>query len=120
MEVMTHTIGGRVDKFCAVCGEACGHIVAALTKHNRITYVTCPRCQTRSRFDSKAPSVKVKGSNQKTAAYEGTSTYKVGQWITHQAYGEGQVTALIEPQKIDVLFADRLRRLIHARRVQNV
>jgi hypothetical protein len=25
------------------------------------------------------------------------------------------VTALIEPQKIDVLFADRVRRLIHSR-----
>jgi hypothetical protein len=25
------------------------------------------------------------------------------------------VTAIVEPQKIDVLFADRMRRLVHAR-----
>jgi hypothetical protein len=34
--------------------------------------------------------------------------------MVHQTYGQGEVTALIEPQKIDVLFSDRIRRLIHA------
>ena len=31
----------------------------------------------------------------------------------HSMFGEGEVTAIIEPQKMDVLFADRIRRLIH-------
>jgi hypothetical protein len=35
--------------------------------------------------------------------------------MTHPVFGHGEVTAVIEPQKIDVLFPDRLRRLIHAR-----
>lgn len=109
-----HAIGGRVDKFCTVCDEACGHVVATLTKYNRISFVTCPRCKTRSRFNHKVPSVKAKGSGQNNVMYNGMSTYKVGQWMTHQAYGEGQVTALIEPRKIDVLFSDRVRRLIHS------
>jgi len=34
--------------------------------------------------------------------------------MTHQMFGIGEVTGLIDPQKIDVLFQDRLRRLIHA------
>jgi len=34
--------------------------------------------------------------------------------LMHSTFGEGEVTALIEPQKMDVLFADRMRRLIHA------
>jgi hypothetical protein len=33
----------------------------------------------------------------------------------HPTFGLGEVTAVIEPRKIDVLFSDRLRRLIHAR-----
>jgi hypothetical protein len=33
----------------------------------------------------------------------------------HPAFGLGEVTAVIEPLKIDVLFSDRVRRLIHAR-----
>jgi len=35
--------------------------------------------------------------------------------MVHPVFGEGEVTAIIEPQKIDVLFADRIRRLIHSR-----
>jgi hypothetical protein len=35
--------------------------------------------------------------------------------MMHPTYGPGEVTSVIEPQKIDVLFADRMRRLIHSR-----
>ena len=34
--------------------------------------------------------------------------------MLHTTYGMGEVTALVEPRKIDVLFVDRIRRLIHA------
>jgi hypothetical protein len=34
---------------------------------------------------------------------------------SHPVFGLGEVTAVPETQKIDVLFSDRLRRLIHAR-----
>ena len=46
--------------------------------------------------------------------YDRTLTYRAGQSRTHQMFGIGEVTGLIDPQKIDVLFQDRLRRLIHA------
>jgi len=32
----------------------------------------------------------------------------------HPTFGEGEVTAIIESEKMDVLFADRIRRMIHA------
>jgi hypothetical protein len=38
----------------------------------------------------------------------------------HPIFGEGEVTAVIEPGKIDVLFADRIRRMIHALREPSV
>jgi hypothetical protein len=34
--------------------------------------------------------------------------------MMHPTFGEGEVTAIIEPGKIDVLFADHMRRLIHS------
>ena len=34
--------------------------------------------------------------------------------MTHAIFGIGEVTRLIEPRKMEVLFHDRLRRLIHA------
>jgi len=37
--------------------------------------------------------------------------------MEHQIFGIGEVTKLIEPQKIDVLFEDKLRRLIHSQRL---
>jgi hypothetical protein len=35
--------------------------------------------------------------------------------MVHPMWGAGEVTAIIEPRKIDVLFADRIRRLVHSR-----
>jgi hypothetical protein len=35
--------------------------------------------------------------------------------MLHPTFGPGEVTKVIEPCKIDVLFSDRMRRLIHAR-----
>jgi hypothetical protein len=103
-----------VEKFCAVCGEERGHIVASVTKAGRITRVSCPKCGTRSAFKAGAGSTARPAAKQ-GAAYDSTHTYRAGQSMTHPVFGVGEVTALVEPQKIDVLFPDRMRRLIHAR-----
>jgi DNA-directed RNA polymerase subunit RPC12/RpoP len=106
--------GERVEKFCAVCGEERGHVVASVTKTGRITRVSCPKCGTRSAFKAGV------GTTARAAAksgepYDRTRTYRAGQLLAHPVYGLGEVTALIEPKKMDVLFPDRMRRLIHSR-----
>jgi hypothetical protein len=110
----THQSGERVEKFCAVCGEERGHVVASVTKAGRITRVSCPKCGTRSSFKA-AASATARAAARAGAPYDSRHTYRAGQSMTHPVFGVGEVTALIEPQKIDVLFADRMRRLIHAR-----
>jgi hypothetical protein len=115
MEKPEYAIGDRVEKLCAVCGEERGHVVALLNKRGQISRVSCPQCGTRSAFKS---GLSVKGRRSATpesAPYDWTRTYRKGQTMMHPTFGLGEVTAVIEPQKIDVLFADRLRRLIHAR-----
>ncbi len=109
-----HQSGERVEKFCAVCGEERGHVVASVTKAGRISRVSCPKCGTRSPYKA------VAGGTERVAArpgapYDSSQAYRVGQSMTHPVFGAGEVTAVIEPQKIDVLFPDRMRRLIHAR-----
>jgi len=47
--------------------------------------------------------------------YDWTRTYRAGQTMLHPTYGLGEVMALVEPKKIDVLFSDRMRRLVHGR-----
>ncbi len=114
MTAETYTVGARVEKFCATCGEERGHVVASVTARGRISRVSCPKCGTRSTFKSgtSAPG----GPAAKSGApYDPTRTYHTGQSMLHPTFGPGEVTAVIEPLKIDVLFSDRVRRLIHAR-----
>ncbi len=109
-----HRVGERVEKFCAKCGEERGHVVASVSKRGTISRVSCPQCGTRSAF-KRGDGAAFKSAAAAGAPYDRTRTYRAGQSLTHPVFGHGEVTALVEPQKIDVLFSDRLRRLIHGR-----
>ena len=111
-EKLTFAIGDRVDQMCATCGEERGHIVASATKKGRPTRVTCAVCGSRVRFTGNG--ARVGGATKSGAPYDQKQTYRRGQTLTHPTFGVGEVTAIIEPRKMDVLFADRVRRLIHA------
>jgi hypothetical protein len=113
MEKQTYTVGERADKLCAVCDEERGHVVTAINKRGRILRVNCPKCGTVSTFKLSSRT-QPRPSAQPFSPYDRTLTYRAGQTMLHTTYGIGEVTALVEPQKIDVLFPDRVRRLIHA------
>ena len=106
-------VGERVEKFCVKCKEERGHVIASLNKRGKISRVSCPKCGTLGTFKSGAST----GTGRRLdpgAPYDRTRAYRTGQTMVHPTFGQGEVTALIEPLKIDVLFADRMRRLIHA------
>jgi hypothetical protein len=109
-----YAVGDRVEKLCAVCGEERGHLIASVTKRGHISRVDCPKCSTRSSFKT---GVKLRGGRTLTQGgpYDRTRKYSKGQTMLHPSFGAGEVMAIVEPQKIDVLFADRMRRLIHER-----
>jgi hypothetical protein len=111
MEKTVVKIGDRVDQMCITCNEERGHIVVLMTKAGRITRVSCPMCQ--SRVTYRAGTTRHASTNA-GAPYDRARTYRKGQTLTHPMFGEGEVTAIIEPKKMDVLFADRIRRMIHA------
>lgn len=115
MEKETFAVGQRVDKLCAVCEVERGHVVASVTKRGQVSRVSCPVCGTRSAFKSGVKTSSSRSTAQTGAPYDPTRMYRPGQTLMHPAFGLGEVTAVIEPQKIDVLFADRLRRMIHGR-----
>lgn len=114
MEKQIYTIGMRVEKFCAACGEERGHVVVSLTKGGQIPRVSCPKCGRQSPFKKGVGTSKQSLSLKNAQPYDRTRTYRSGQVMVHPTFGQGEVTAVIEPQKIDVLFSDRMRRLIHA------
>jgi hypothetical protein len=115
MEKQSYAIGDRVEKLCAVCGVERGHVVASITKRGLVSRVSCPICATRSSYKIAADGSANRSVMKAGAPYDPTRTYRAGQTLLHSSFGLGEVTAVIEPQKIDVLFPDRLRRLIHAR-----
>lgn len=118
VEKPAFVVGDRVEKLCVKCGEERGHVIASLTKRGKISRVTCPKCGTLGTFKSGAAT----GTRRKMdpgAPYDQTRAYRTGQTMMHPTFGQGEVTALIEPLKIDVLFADRMRRLIHARQAEH-
>ena len=103
-------VGDRVDQMCISCNEERGHVVVSVGKAGGITRVGCPMCG--SRVVYRAGTTR-RASSKLVAPYDRARTYRKGQILMHPMFGEGEVTAIVEPQKIDVLFADRLRRLIH-------
>jgi DNA-directed RNA polymerase subunit RPC12/RpoP len=113
MEKQTYAVGDRVEKLCAVCGEERGHVVATTTKLGQISRVDCPKCSTRSLFKRSTKLTGGRASAKVCAPYDRTHKYAKGEMLTHPSFGVGEVTALIEPQKIGVLFPDRIRTLIH-------
>lgn len=111
IEKPTFAPGDRVEQMCIKCGEERGHIVASISKKGRITRVSCPICGSRVPYKSGVARARTPKIG---APYDRARTYRRGQTMMHPTFGEGEVTALIEPCKIDVLFADRMRRLIHS------
>lgn len=104
-------IGDRVEQMCTTCNEERGHVVASVSKTGKITRVSCPICGSRVPYRG---GVSQRASAKAGAPYDRHRTYRKGQTLIHPTFGEGEVTAIIEPQKMDVLFTDRMRRLIHA------
>jgi hypothetical protein len=115
MSSQLYKVGDRVEKLCAICREERGHVVASVSKKGLISRVSCPKCGTRSSYKKNSQKDVKDRTALSGAPYDRTYVYKRGQIMLHPVYGEGEVTAVIEALKIDVLFKDRMRRLIHAR-----
>mgnify|MGYP003287658256 CR=1 FL=1 len=75
--------------------------------------MNCPKCGITSTFKG-STRTSPRLPEQNLSPYDRTRTYRAGQTMMHTTYGVGEVTALVEPRKMDVLFTDRVRRLIHA------
>src|SRR6266516_704397 len=101
MEQEIHSVGERADKLCAICNEERGHVVISVNKRGQVSRVSCPKCGTLSTF--KLSSRTSARPVQTPSPYDRTRTYRAGQTMMHTTYGVGEVTALIEPRKIDVL-----------------
>jgi hypothetical protein len=112
----TYTVGQRVEKLCPDCGEQLGHMVKSVTKLGRVSRVICSHCGKVGTFKAGTPvTAEVSGSKKPGTPYDGASTFRTGQVMQHSVFGRGKVVKVLSNRMIDVLFEDRVRRLIHSR-----
>ena len=113
MKVPKYEQGQTVEMSCSACDSDKPHTVQSVTKLGKMTKAICDVCETVSTFRR---GKKVSVDIQKAKAgepYKFSSKYRKGQAIMHPTFGQGEVTAVVDGQKIDVLFGDDVKRLIH-------
>lgn len=116
MNNQTYAVGDNVEKFCAACDEQLGHIVKSLTKTGAISRVNCSKCGLLGAYKASTKLTKIQTLATKTGEpYDQSKTYRARQIMEHHKFGIGEVITVFDTKTIDVLFMDRVRRLIHSR-----
>jgi hypothetical protein len=111
-----YTVGENVEKFCTACNEQLGHIVKSITKTGSVSRVTCSRCGLLGTFKPIANLSKIQNLATQTGdPYSQSRTYRTGQVMAHPTFGTGEVIKVFNTSAIEVLFVDRVRRLVHSR-----
>jgi hypothetical protein len=113
MKNEVYEAGQTAEMFCSICDSDQDHTVETVTKKGQITKAFCDSCKTISTF-SRGVKTSVISKVKSASPYDWTRKYRNGQAMMHKVFGQGEVTAVIEPQKIDVLFGDQTKRLIHS------
>jgi hypothetical protein len=114
VKIIAYSIDDSVEMMCSACDIEQNHKIQAVTKQGRITKAVCESCETVSTYVRGVKSSVSVGSGKNASPYDRMRKYRKGQAMMHDKFGRGEVTAVIEPHKIEVLFADHARRLIHA------
>jgi len=127
-------VGQNVDAWCLKCKMVLAHTVVALVG-TRPKKVECNTCKDQHAYRVKEPGTKAAKAGSKaainvgqlyTTAIEGKdpdsavhysmkSWFSQGDLIQHSTFGLGVVQALKDTQKIEVVFSDKLRVLVHRR-----
>lgn len=108
-----YAVGDSAPMFCSGCDEETAHSVEAVTKLGKISAAVCSTCQASSTFKAGVKTGTARGNAKEAKVYDRNQRYRKGQAMTHPVFGHGEVTAVLDLQKIDVLFGDTTRRLIH-------
>lgn len=113
MKKKKFTVDETLERFCSACDAEQDHTVLSVTKQGLISKLSCNTCETVSTY-SRDVKTSVKMRAKSGNPYDRTQKYRKGQAMIHHVFGQGEVMEVIDTQKIDVLFGDRVRRLIHA------
>ncbi len=114
MKTEKYAVGDTASMFCSACESDTGHLLQAVTKLGKISTAVCEVCQTSNTFKGGVKTGMAVGNGKAAKVYDRTLKYRKGQAMMHPVFGHGEVTDVLDMQKIDVLFGEKTRRLIHA------
>lgn len=136
-------VGKEVLSFCNKCKLNLAHLIVTMKDNNAPDKVMCKTCKGTHAFKDQAAakaksttlpkslkSSKSKGPSKSVAeiwqdainkntmnpkSYSIKDTYLMGDLIAHPTFGDGLVEKVIDRNKIEVLFKDDYRTLIHGK-----
>ena len=125
-------VGGELDSYCSHCKRSTLHTVVSMLREVPAK-VLCKVCDARHQYNP----IIVKESRKKhgrilpktralweealssvdskVLPYDATLTYQVEQVVDHPHFGKGVIVRTYEQFKMEVLFEDQVRRLVHNR-----
>jgi hypothetical protein len=117
--------GSEIDAYCPACTSVKRHIVVAM-KGTRAAKTECRSCGSVHAYRKNPPDTKAKKRSQYEDAMEGRDaskpipyrfTRKLNQddVIQHKSFGIGLVTRVVSDKKVEVLFEDSTKLLVHGR-----
>ncbi|MDX2166109.1 MAG: hypothetical protein SF182_03570 [Deltaproteobacteria bacterium] len=131
----TPVVGQDVDSWCTKCKMMLAHTIETVVG-SKITRVHCNTCKGQHAYRAKAPGTSSTRTRSSKAAaprppdyasllrgrdasaakpYAPTERFAEGDFIRHATFGPGVVTARKDVNKIEVIFEDGPKVLIHRR-----
>jgi hypothetical protein len=117
--------GSQIDAYCPSCKAVKPHIVVAM-KGTRAAKTDCQVCGSVHPYRKNPPDTRAKKRSQYEDAMEGrdlskpvpykiTRKFNLDDVIEHKTFGVGLVTRVISDKKMEVLFEDSTKLLVHGR-----
>jgi uncharacterized Zn finger protein len=119
------SVGTEIDAFCPACKNVRKHAITAM-KGTRAAKTECRSCGSVHPYRKNPPDTKAKKRSQYEDAMEGRDVTKPIPYrlnrklnqddvIQHKAFGVGLVIRVVSDKKIEVLFEDSSKLLVHGR-----
>lgn len=119
---MTLEVGAKIDSWCGSCRLVVRHTIVAATAE-KVTRVNCNTCQRSHAYHAQQPRTRRETASVTSRArtyqdllggrteanstpYSISARFRIGELVSHAAFGLGIVTGARDGIKIDILFAE--------------
>ena len=117
--------GSQIDAYCPACKAVKPHVVVAM-KGTRASKTECKVCGSVHPYRKNPPDTRAKKRSQFEEAMEGrdvskpipyklTRKFNLDDVIQHKSFGLGLVTRVVSDKKMEVLFQESTKLLVHGR-----